>query len=212
MKTIVAIPSLCDDEDFDLADPAKNRRKLTGLMARRPTQWGDDNELGEGLVLYRLGTPGGTGGSVFLTATDPGGSLIAYFMEYKRITKSVIGSSVTQTKVWRARGMGVPSGFVQGMMLGPLLDEFGAVMSDRLQTEDGKDLWVDFMGLALREKLHVALVDLPHRQVRPLRSSSDLREWSADTKGAGPWAWHSRKHQGLRFLISKKPIPNVEHS
>lgn len=132
-----------------------------------------------------------------------GEGIIVYYMVYKEIHSQPLGSLVTQTSVWKAEGIVVPLGFVGGMMLGPMLDEYGTLLSDRIQTELGKKLWVNVMGIAMRIGHEVGLFNMRNNTLHGF-SNHDLMRWSSQPSDDNPWSFNSMKHQGLRFFIKRK--------
>lgn len=193
---IIAMPSLCDVEDFGLSNIEFNQAKAQKLLRSNPVLQG---EPATGLKLYRKGSH--TDGTFFVVDES---ETIIYYRVYTEIRSQPLGPSVTQTSVWRALTGGLPSGFVGGMMLGPLLEEYGILLSDRIQTERGKELWVTTMSIALRSGHEVGLFNMRNNTLHEF-SSQDLTRWSSEPSEDNPWSFNSMKHQGLRFFIKKKP-------
>lgn len=188
------MPSLCDSTDFGLTNEAANRKFRLQLERKHPTLLQD---LGSGLALYQHGSE--KDGAYFVVGND----LIAYYMRYKAMKKNLVGAqSVTQTAVWQSLSAPLPSGFVLSMVFDILLKKYPAVVSDRIQTAEGKNLWVRLMGLALSKGYSVSLLDFSANTKHPIQSEAELRLWSTDESGA--WAFKSRRHENLRFLIYKK--------
>lgn len=199
---ILAMPSLCDSTDWDLDWELGNRKMLD--MLRRYGKAVVVKDLGKGLIFYHNATFMANGGAYFVldTTTDT----IVYFMEYAvNAATSTIGPTVTQTKVWRSLIAGLPRGFVSWVVFRVLLKRHAAVLSDKLHTEAGKRLWLDLMGFAFREhEYHVILLDAVAKKNFPLTDMAQLSRWARASKGA--WSWNSKRHEGIRFLITKKEL------
>jgi hypothetical protein len=73
-------------------------------------------------------------------------------------------------------------------------------MSDKIQTDRGRDFWVDLMGDALDKKLIVELVILNKNVVIPITSEKDLNAFTQGDFNA--WG-KGLQYEQLRFLIRK---------
>lgn len=191
---IIAMPSLCTSTDFGLSDSDFNKRRRNHLLGKRSLRLG---EIAAGLGLYRIGTHDG---GVFFVVSE---TYVVYYMSYTKIVKTVLGESVTQTAVWSMKTSGLPPGFVTGMMLGPLLNEYPAILSDQPQTEAGRDMWLRLLGIAMRQGHEVGLFNMPRREVHDF-THDQLIDFASDLTGKGPWSWFSMKHEGLRFFVKAK--------
>ena len=194
---IEAAPSLTDSTDFGMNIDSSSDQFLSKLMNSKPRLLEDRGSS----KLYVTGTQKGY---YFLVSSK---NKLIYFNKYIDINKGLVGKpTVTQIAVWRAMGGPLSSiGVVKSTIFRYMLPRFKILMSDRIQTLDGRRLWLDLMGTALDEDYHVALVDFQMRKVLSLESLTELRIW--DQMKDGAWSWNSNKHQGLRFLISKDPLP-----
>lgn len=150
----------------------------------------------EGKKLYREGTA--YNGSYFLVKAG----LIGYYMEYEVHAAHFEGlHSVTQTSVWRKLGAGVPKGMASRGLFKYLVPKYPAVMSDKIQTDRGRDFWVDIMGDALEKNLAVELVVLNKNTVIPITSEKDLNTF---TNGDFNARGKGLQYEQLRFLIRKQ--------
>ncbi len=191
MEKVHAMPSLCDSTDFGLSNEDFNKSKGLGLLpGAKHIAHVDEYDL------YRSG--GRNEGQFFLW--DPVQELIVYYMKYKTQAKRFTGRTVTQVNLWRSLG-DVSPGFTQHMVFGVLLKEYPAILSDSLQTENGKKFWIDLLGRAMRTGHQVGLVDFGSGQVSSITSKAQLRLLE---QGDTAWAWNSPRHSALRFIIYRK--------
>lgn len=198
MKTqeILAIPSLCDSTDFGLSKYSFNSQTLNDLKKR--TSLEELAKLTDNLRLYHFGSP--EQGGYFVENISKGE--IVYYMKYKKFDKKLVGvPSVTQTAVWQSLTGGLISGFAKLFVFTHLLKEYPAILSDKLQTERGRDFWIRLMDQALEKGYKVGLVDFNGQKVHLIPDENSLSQWYRLDEGA--WSWHSNKHQGLRFVIYK---------
>ncbi len=195
---IEAMPSLTDSTDFGLTNDGLNRKLLDSLLKKKPKVLEDRGDS----VLY---VTGNEKGYYFLVEDQR----IAYLSKYQKSNKKMVGhSTVTQVAVWLALDAPLSAGgTVTNTIFKHMLPRFGAIMSDRIQTLDGRRLWIRLLALGLKYNYHVALADFHGRRVLEIGSMAELRLW--DQIKDGIWSWNSNKHQGLRFLISKKPFPST---
>ena len=185
---LTAMPRLVSDQDWPIADPEVNKATLVKLL-----DTATQVAVSDGNVLYRDGSP--YDGSYFLVKEG----FICYYMEYVVHAAHFEGThSVTQTSVWRSLSPSVPRGLPAHVVFKYLVPKYPAVMSDRIQTERGRDFWIDLMAQALEKNLSVEIVPLTTRKVFPIKSQEELREWVATKSGA--WGL---QHEQIRFLIKR---------
>ena len=195
METIIAMPSICDSTDFGLPNPKINRKYIDDAF-REPTLK-KLKEVEPGLTLYHWGNPARSGAYLVI---DEQLTILVYYMEYKVSHKALVGtSSVTQTQVWRAKHAGLPEGFVQNFMMSVLLHKYPAVMSDKTQTKEGRNLWMDLLTRAIRRGMKVALANFEKNDLHEIVNLEDLQLLSKSA-----WAKSSIAHQSLRFIIYAK--------
>lgn len=197
----LAMPSLCDSTDFGLTNERANRKLRIKLERDKPIVV---ETMPTGAVLQKTGRDRG-----YYFVVNPEESLLVYVMQYKKLQKNLTGiPSAVQTAVWRAIGQPLAQGIVTHVYFKQLLPMYGAIMSDKLQTEDGQRLWKDLTGQALRKRnLFVYLVDFNMQHFLHIESPFEYRIWEDDI--GGYWSWNSMKHQGIRFLIANKQVPKA---
>lgn len=194
MKEILAMPSLCDSTTFGLDVEDYNRKQGLSWLKRKP-------QLVEELPhtkLYRVGDP--HNGFFFLWDAEE--QLVGYYMRYKVKTTKLHGVSVTQTALWRSLTAKDTKGLTHHIVFDLLLKEYVALLSDQIQTERGRDFWIDLMTQAIG-KYDVSLVDFNAQLVHTILLGAELRLWLSDPDD-NPWSWYSMKHRGLRFMIARK--------
>lgn len=198
---IEAMPSLCDSTNFGLTSEDANRKLRLKLERQKPQTI---ETLNSGAQLQKTGKEKG-----YYFVVSPESNLLVYLMRYERFQRTLPKvPSAVQTAVWRAIGTKYAKNVVQHVYFKHLLPMYGAITSDRLQTEQGRYLWLDLIGQALEsKKLFVYLVDFNRRDFLWIESPFELRIWEDETDGY--WAWKSMKHQGLCFMISQTKIDHA---
>lgn len=198
MYRMQAMPSLCDSTDFGLSNKYFNRKTGLNYLRHNPNLV---KVLSTNTNLYQVEDKGN--GFYFTWNTEK--QLITYFMHYKMLNKKLINTpSITQTALWRMHLDGATKGLTYEMIFKVLLHKYPAILSDKLQTDDGRDFWIGLMDYALVKSYKVGLVDFNNSKVLPISSNAALRLWLTDASATCAWSYNSLKHQGLRFVIYRK--------
>lgn len=179
--------------DWGLSDPVRNGRR-SGLIQHTPHTILRSDQFG---ALYRRVRP--QGGDFAHIATKTG--LITYFMEYTTTQRGVFGKSATQIKVWATIAPGMV-GIAADIFFNVMLAEFDSMISDRIQTDDGRRFWLRRMAEAIQKGMHVGLLD--HGMPMPYDAQIGFQPWLAKVDG---WGQNPEHHERL-FYISKKVIPD----
>src|ERR1700737_1250754 len=187
------MPTLCDTTDFGLDNEVYNKKCGLEWLARKPQVI----EEIFGATLYRVGSH--EQGFFFLW--DPVSNLVGYYIKYSVKRTKLHGMSVTQTALWRNLLVPSSENITRHVFYDILLKEYPAIMSDQIQTDDGKRFWLDQLTKSLTRGYSVCLVDFNTRELQPIDTHADLRNLIS-TKS--PWAWASMKHRALRFMIYRK--------
>lgn len=197
MEKVTAMPYLCDSTDFGLSDETANKKYAAKLMAKPHTAIRD---LNDGVVLYRSGSA--TDGSLFLY--NPATQLIGYFVRYETANKKLVGHSVTQVAVWRSLEEPKSRGLALWVVFDYFLKHYPAIMSDKMQTDRGRDFWIDLISQALARGHRVALADFNLHKVHEIENHAELRLWNSGS-GDATDAWGQlNRHMALRFIIFAK--------
>lgn len=134
---------------------------------------------------------------------DKNNMLIDYWVRFKRFGfKSIGGSFITQTQIWRRDGSPWVQGITRKMFFDYLLKHNKAIMSDSMQTVDGKRFWIDRMAEATSRGLYIGLANLNLKQIEWFEgNSSNYRNWIKSKDSA--WGEAEGK-QALRFVIANR--------
>lgn len=199
MEKVTAMPYLCDSTDFGLGKDAANHKFARQLMEKRH-KLVLVYELGDGVNVYRSGSM--QNGSLFMY--NPATEIIGYYVRYETVKKKLTGHTVTQTAVWRALQEPKASGLTKRVVFEYLLAHYPAIMSDKMQTERGRDFWIDLMFQALARGYRVALADFNMQHLHEIDNAAELRLWySGDDEHQPAWGDLNR-HMALRFIIFAK--------
>jgi hypothetical protein len=125
---------------------------------------------------------------------------LVYYMEFEVHTVPQIGVCATQVAVWRRAGAGV-SNVTSSIFKGFLLGKFAGVVSDRVQTHDGRRFWVDRMAEAANEGQTVGLIQ-GNKITSVFDGEGDIMAWLAETNAWG----EGTDFEDLRYFISKKRV------
>jgi hypothetical protein len=203
MKEVTAMPSLCDVTTFGLENEAFNRKSGLEWLKRNPRIV---EELPHS-TLYRCGDA--QNGFFFLW--EPNDRLVEYFIRYETKKTKLHGLSVTQTALWRSLTSRDNRGLTRHVIFDMLLPQYKSLLSDQIQTADGKRFWIDLMSESLGKDLNVYLIDFLSQKIHRITQPAELRLLGADENEAtSVWFPNSNRHRGLRFMISNEPAKESE--
>lgn len=184
IQDLFEMPYLMDsDVDFGLPYDKLNRRRLELLMHRNP----------QTLEIYKSGTLYGLEDTIFFVTQ--GRNLIDYFMQYIKFNHPIFGNLATQVKLWRRSGLGV-KGLTGVVFYDHMLRNFDTMISDRVQSDDGRRFWIDRMGESYLDGKLVAIID--NQDVKIMDSTVGLENWLSMVDGWGKMITHRER----RFVIS----------
>ena len=128
-------------------------------------------------------------------AADSG--LITYFMEYATTRRGGFGNRATQVKVWATIAPGMV-GMATHVFFNVMLVEYDTMVSDRIQTEDGRKFWLRRMAEAIQnESMQVGLLD--HGTPITYDPNIGWNPWLTKVDGWG----QKPEHHARLFYISK---------
>lgn len=125
---------------------------------------------------------------------------ITYYMEFKE--RDLEGhKAVYQNLVWRNATIGGTRGIAERMFFEQLLQIYGIITTDDIQTDLGKGFWRSAVGRAIEKNLHVYFFDLNQRaNPKPIQTQSDLDDVVDLIWGKG------EENRYRLIMISKKPF------
>jgi len=195
----IAMPYLTDNENAHFAkvlgNEITNRKLAKSLLKKNPQEIFD---LGDGVKVYRVGTNKG-----YIFMYNPKEDLIGYYVQLEEQKRSLLGKKVTQTAVWRSMEDEKADGLTYKVVFDYLLKKYPAIMSDKIQTQDGKNFWIRLMFRALNRGNKIVLADLNLRSVEEIDMRADLRLITTNPPKDNPWG-QMLKHKAMRFAIFAK--------
>lgn len=198
-NSVMAMPYLTDNDNAEfpriLGNETTNRKLVHFLLKRNPKEIFD---LGDDVKVYRVGTNKG-----YLFMYNPHEDLIGYYVALEEQKKSLLGKKVTQTAVWRSMEDEKADGLTYKIVFDYLLKLYPAIMSDKIQTHDGKNFWIRLMFRALGRGHEVVLADLNARSIEEITMKADLRLLTTNPPADNPWG-QMLKHKAMRFAILAK--------
>jgi hypothetical protein len=128
-------------------------------------------------------------------------SEVVYAVRYKL---ELVGAlrTVCQTSLWREKDYVPAIAIASYVFFQQLLPKYNAILSDKSQSVDGKTFWIRRCGEAIRQGLHVYLVDMRDKVVQEL-SSLSVRDKKLIAR---IWSSTDKEYQHIRLLISKDSI------
>lgn len=128
---------------------------------------------------------------------------VKYEITYSKFTEK---QTVTQVEVWREKGeQQITSGIPKTVFYEILLPKTGNMLTDVLQTKDGKGFWLDRIGDAFKLGLYVYYVSLiPPREIIQLHNLQDVYTVEHKTWGNPAHIFRTKK-----IIITTTPIDNA---
>ena len=172
---------------FGLEDPELNARRKDMIVNSDPVVLWDKN----GGTLYFLKSISG-GQFCYVSETT---KRIEYYMQYTAFDMPRMGRCATQVKVWtRASPRGISAEVFFNYMLS---NQFDTMVSDRIQSYDGRRFWIRQMVEGIGLGYNIGL--LSGDEIQTYDAQNDFTSWITGTDGWGI----SSEHHERRFYISK---------
>jgi hypothetical protein len=160
-------PQIVSPTDFTLEDDSKNKKLADSLLKKKVDTLEDNKDY----ITFVTGN--GIKGYVVLIDKDSG--LIDYLSKYQRSTFKALHTNnfITQVVVWRRKGSINVQGITSKIFFDYYLNKYKAIMSDQLQTLDGKQFWMDQMAKAVQKGHKVGLADMNLKNIDFYDSSKE---------------------------------------
>lgn len=179
--------------DFNLNKELANRKFAKELLKKKKETLEETDDT----VLFR------TGDNIngYFALYNKHDDLIEYLIKYKTSTRKAIGTAVTQVALWRLRGSPFVQGLTKRVFFDVLLARWPAIMSDREQTDDGKEFWENRMAEGTARGLNVGLLDEARGTITwHTGDKTTIRKWIESSGGWGD----THQFQNLRYVIANK--------
>jgi len=123
---------------------------------------------------------------------------LIWLVKFETIRKTWLPcKATTQVALWRTGHIAFIEGATKTLFFNVVLPRTGCVLSDRLQTEDGRRFWTARLRDALNLDFNIALANFDRHEVASVTTFRQVFELSAA-------AWGDAKtHQNKRWLIWK---------
>ena len=198
IQELYETPMLIGDYDFDpsidkydLTDSDENTKAYEKIMnsskSRQIEKHNDSQYLysyGDKIVLL----------NVVLKTVD-------YYVKIFQGKFKITGKYATQVEVWRSKDRAV-HGVVEKVFFDYILKSHNTILSDSLQTNDGKRLWVNLVSYAFERGLNVYVVDLNNGR---LITVNDDNEYS---KNISKFYSTTKSSEMVRIMISTEQYQN----
>lgn len=195
MNKVEALPQLVDPTEFNLSDIETNESLLRELN-KKPSKKKIGNlksTLGDSLPIWNSGSSNDKG---YYWIEHQG--RIVWLVKYEVIKRNWLPNhTTTQVALWRGGTVIFSSQASSKLFFNIVFKRTGCILSDRVQTEDGKRFWTSRIRDSLQKKLHVALVDFSKKLITEVSSLRDVENLSDSAWG------NMRSNQNLRWMIWK---------
>lgn len=147
------------------------------------------------LTLYKLGDDYG--------AISKETSRLIYYVRTKKAYSKVLGKYTTQIAVWRDVNSLISAGLASWVFRTVVLKDTGVIVSDGVQTDQGRRFWTYQIKYALDKELFVYALDFYSKTLSRITRESEFSEFASKYYGDDP------KYRGYRFVISSHEL-NLE--
>lgn len=184
-------PQYVQPTDFNFDDDKFNTSYCSKFLKSSKLKILDSN-FKNGSVLYQEGF------KIFLVNSNK----IIYFIQYEiNKFKPIKENIITQIILWRKRGGGSDLiGLPSKIFFDIILSNTGIISSDKDQTSDGEDFWIDRLGQAFEMNLFVYYINtnspIEFIKINNMNGFNKIRS-EKDLWGFGT------KYQSKRLIISK---------
>lgn len=186
-------PQLIDAEDWGLSNADKNQQLYTTL-----TKYHAEEKIGtyKGLDLYRRK------GQFFAINPENTEAPISYWIktEVHRLSAANV-SGITQHALWRNTDDIATTGITSYIFFKILLPQYGAIISDGLQTQDGKRFWINRISEAFDKELNIyVLHELAPRKLIKILDQAEFAKLNRDGQIWGK----EPKYKNFKLIITDK--------
>jgi hypothetical protein len=170
---ILEAPALTDEVTSYLDDPIKNQRRLEKLSTAHKEHLFDVNKNTHVFKIH-------TDNEEIYVAIDSIDMKIVYYMSYEFDKHRLLGLFVNQSFVWVDKTYPNAKGLPKKIFFDYLLKEHNIVITDSIQTWDGRDFWLRRLLDAFQKHLYVYYIDLESDHIEPVHQYMAIHK--LDTK------------------------------
>lgn len=150
-ELLFEMPKSIEPTEFNLNDELINRRIALELLKNKRKR--ELEKVGPN-TLYEIGRK--------IALLDAENKRVLYYVQWNEVFHKLIGKTgAAQIAVWRNRTKAVvPATLATRVFFDYLLPKYGVMITDALQTPDGKEFWVRRVTDAFARGLHVYYINL----------------------------------------------------
>lgn len=198
VQDLYETPMMIGDNDFDpvidgfdLTDPSENTEAYEKIINSKDSNLIQKHTDKGSKYLYTYGSK--------IVLLDTLSKSVDYYVKVEKGKFKITGQYVTQVEVWRTTDSPVYD-VVRTVFFDHILKSHDTVLSDSLQTNDGRRLWVNLVGYAFDEGKYVYVVDLNTGTLHSIKNSNDYRNRIQNFYST------QKKSAYVRIMISNKKV------
>jgi len=198
VQDLYETPMMIGDNDFDpvidgfdLTDTVENTQAYEKIIDSKDSNLIQKHSDIGSKYLYQYGSK--------IVLLDTVAKTVDYYVKVETGKFRITGQYVTQVEVWRTTDSPVYD-VVRTVFFDYILKSHDTVLSDSLQTNDGRRLWVNLVGYAFQEGKYVYVVDLNTGTLHGIKNSNDYRSRIQDFYST------QKKSAYVRIMISNKKV------
>lgn len=164
LDDLTETPQLITHDQFDhgMDDEEHNHSLYTKVANSNKTKKITDHDKGRDLVSY--------GDRILLLNHNR--QTIDYYVKTVDVKIKRLGQHVVQVEVWRSNDIGV-NGIAKKVFFDYLLPRRHVMVTDRMQTPDGKRFWIDVVEKAFNNSMYVYIYDMNTGDLIEVNDSAD---------------------------------------
>lgn len=195
MEQVEALPQLVDPTDFNLNNKTSNSKFLLDLR-KKPSKKKVGSLKLRNKQMVPIWQSGGLNdkGYFWIEFQDH----LVWLVKFELLRRTWLPKqSTTQVALWRGGSVLLPRATSSKLFFTIVFKRTGCMLSDRLQTEEGKRFWLDRMGDAIEDGLHVGLADFDNQTVTEVSTVDEINDLANISWGLEP------KFRNKRWMIWK---------
>ncbi len=202
-ELLFEMPQSIEPTEFNLNDPKVNKRHAREFLKDSERE---QLEAISGGTLYKIGN------KIMLIDEDSElAPRLLYYVQWKDIFHKFVGRrAASQIAVWRDQDEPATAGVAQRIFFDYLLPIYGVMITDTMQTPDGRRFWINRIGDAFKKHLHVYYLNLmqpsggrdAQRELIEIHDEAEFSKLSREKEFWGrPDLFRARK-----ILICEQPL------
>ena len=190
-ETPQIIPGLTDEENLDSFSVNKSKYSELAKLHNKK----EISRLSDDVIIYQSGRMN--------FCLDTSRKEVTYYMQYEVSTNKVFGSFLWQSLVWRSKKVQYNKAMPHKIFFNTLLPKFKVIVTDGMQTVEGKRFWEFQIAFAIENDINVYFFDDKSKELIKVNTLIEFDKVSRDHDVWGETPIHKSK---LMVITTKELI------